>query len=66
MVKPCFILFSRKPRLKGQILGKGKGGDQIELLKEFDATMNAESAMHRPKEKGFFDSVKQFFDDLKG
>lgn len=39
---------------------------QIELLKEFDSTLNAESAMHRPKEKGFFDSVKQFFDDLKG
>lgn len=39
---------------------------QIELLKEFDSTMNAESAKHRPKEKGFFDSVKQFFDDLKG
>ena len=39
---------------------------QIELLKEFEASMGTEGSKHRPKEKGFFDNVKQFFDDLKG
>jgi len=37
---------------------------QMELLKEFEASMDTEKAKYRPKEKGFFDSVKQFFDDL--
>lgn len=39
---------------------------QIELLKELDDSMHEQEHKHRPKEKGFFDSVKQFFDDLKG
>ena len=39
---------------------------QIELLKEFETSMGKETAKYRPKEKGFFDNVKQFFDDLKG
>lgn len=39
---------------------------QKELLQELDASMGSDSARYRPKEKGFFDSVKQFFDDLKG
>nr|WP_136249734.1 molecular chaperone DnaJ [Ningiella ruwaisensis] len=38
---------------------------QKELLEEFEASINGQSAKHRPKEKGFFDGVKQFFDDLK-
>lgn len=39
---------------------------QKELLQEFESSMGTDSARYRPKEKGFFDSVKQFFDDLKG
>lgn len=39
---------------------------QKELLKELDTSMGGEAAKHRPKEKGFFDSVSQFFNDLKG
>lgn len=39
---------------------------QKELLEEFEKSINGQSAKHRPKEKGFFDGVKQFFDDLKG
>ncbi|MGQ8363995.1 molecular chaperone DnaJ [Glaciecola sp. 1036] len=37
---------------------------QRELLEEFEATMKGSSEKHRPKEKGFFDGVKKFFDDL--
>lgn len=41
---------------------------QKELLQEFDDSMGkgAESAKYRPKERGFFDGVKKFFDDLTG
>ncbi|XOV77432.1 MAG: molecular chaperone DnaJ [Aestuariibacter sp.] len=39
---------------------------QKELLQEFETSMGSDSARYRPREKGFFDSVKQFFDDLKG
>jgi molecular chaperone DnaJ len=38
---------------------------QKELLEEFEKTCMGQGAKHRPKEKGFFDGVKQFFDDLK-
>lgn len=38
---------------------------QKELLKELESSMGTETAKYRPKEKGFFDNVKQFFDDLK-
>lgn len=37
---------------------------QKELLKELDESMGGEAAKHRPKEQGFFDGVKKFFDDL--
>ncbi|NMH58839.1 molecular chaperone DnaJ [Alteromonas ponticola] len=39
---------------------------QKELLKEFEESMGSGSdkAKHRPKEQGFFDGVKKFFDDL--
>lgn len=41
---------------------------QKELLQELESSMGEgkEAAKFRPKEKGFFDGVKQFFDDLKG
>ncbi len=41
---------------------------QKELLEELDKSMGSgdESAKYRPKEKGFFDGVKKFFDDLSG
>jgi molecular chaperone DnaJ len=38
---------------------------QKELLEEFEKSCSGQGAKHRPKEKGFFDGVKQFFDDLK-
>lgn len=39
---------------------------QKELLKELDESMGSgkAAAKHRPKEQGFFDGVKKFFDDL--
>lgn len=37
---------------------------QKELLEEFEVSINGQAAKHRPKEKGFFDGVKRFFDDL--
>lgn len=37
---------------------------QKDLLKEFEASISGSAAKHRPKEKGFFDGVKKFFDDL--
>ncbi len=37
---------------------------QKELLREFDSSISSSAAKHRPKEKGFFDGVKKFFDDL--
>jgi len=37
---------------------------QKELLEEFEVSINGQAAKHRPKEKGFFDGVKKFFDDL--
>jgi len=35
---------------------------QKEMLEEFDASLGG--GKHRPKEQGFFDGVKTFFDDL--
>ena len=37
---------------------------QKELLSEFEKSMDGSTAKHRPKEQGFFDGVKKFFDDL--
>jgi molecular chaperone DnaJ len=40
---------------------------QKAILEEFDASMGGDAkqvAKHRPKEQGFFDGVKKFFDDL--
>jgi molecular chaperone DnaJ len=39
---------------------------QKELLQELEASMGSgkQAAKHRPKEQGFFDGVKKFFDDL--
>ncbi len=38
---------------------------QKELLQEFEASMGgADAGRHRPKEHGFFEGVKKFFDDL--
>ncbi|WP_199609203.1 molecular chaperone DnaJ [Flocculibacter collagenilyticus] len=41
---------------------------QKDLLRQLDDTMGVgeEAAKYRPKEKGFFDGVKKFFDDLTG
>lgn len=40
-------------------------GDQADLLRQLETKMGTNSK-HSPKESGFFDSVKSFFDDLKG
>ena len=40
-------------------------GDQADLLRQFEEKMGKSSSKHRPKETGFFDGVKNFFDDLK-
>ncbi len=40
-------------------------GDQADLLRQLEEKMGKNHTKHRPKETGFFDSVKQFFDDLK-
>lgn len=37
---------------------------QKELLQEFGKTIDEGGTRHAPKEKGFFDSVKSFFDNL--
>lgn len=37
---------------------------QKELLEELESSMGTDAAKYRPKEKGFFDNVKKFFDDL--
>lgn len=37
---------------------------QRKLLKEFDAAVNGSSKEHKPKADGFFDGVKNFFNDL--
>lgn len=40
---------------------------QKELLRQFEESMSGKESGHfRPKEKGFFDGVKKFFDDLTG
>ncbi len=41
---------------------------QRDLLRELDESMGTgdEAARYRPKEKGFFDGVRKFFDDLRG
>ncbi|MGB0733050.1 MAG: DnaJ C-terminal domain-containing protein, partial [Pontibacterium sp.] len=38
---------------------------QRELLKEFQVEMDNSNKKHSPKKHGFFDSVKQFFEDMK-
>ena len=40
-------------------------GDQADLLRQLEEKMANSSKKHSPKESGFFDGVKQFFDDLK-
>lgn len=40
-------------------------GDQVDLLRQLESKMSTSSKKHSPKETGFFDSVKKFFDDLK-
>ncbi|REL32286.1 molecular chaperone DnaJ [Thalassotalea euphylliae] len=40
-------------------------GDQVDLLRQLDSKMEASSKKHSPKETGFFDGVRKFFDDLK-
>ncbi len=37
---------------------------QRELLQELEQSMGKDGSKNRPKEKGFFDGVKKFFDDL--
>ncbi|GAB3290768.1 molecular chaperone DnaJ [Pseudidiomarina andamanensis] len=41
---------------------------QRELLRELEESMGTgdEAGKYRPKEKGFFDGVRKFFDDLRG
>ena len=38
--------------------------DQKELLRQFNDSMSGKPSKYRPKEQGFFDGVKKFFDDL--
>lgn len=38
--------------------------DQKELLRQFNESMSGKPSKYRPKEQGFFDGVKKFFDDL--
>lgn len=38
--------------------------EQKDLLLKFDQTVNAGGQRHAPKQKGFLESVKQFFDNL--
>jgi molecular chaperone DnaJ len=38
---------------------------QADLLRELETTMGKKHAHHSPKETGFFEGVKKFFDDLK-
>ena len=40
-------------------------GDQSDLLRQLEEKMGKSSKKHSPKETGFFDGVKKFFDDLK-
>jgi molecular chaperone DnaJ len=40
-------------------------GDQADLLRQLDEKMGKSTIKHSPKETGFFDGVKNFFDDLK-
>jgi molecular chaperone DnaJ len=40
-------------------------GDQADLLRQLEEKMGKSSKKHSPKETGFFDGVKRFFDDLK-
>ncbi|WP_448569171.1 molecular chaperone DnaJ [Thalassotalea ganghwensis] len=40
-------------------------GDQADLLRQLDEKMGKSSKKHSPRETGFFDGVKKFFDDLK-
>jgi molecular chaperone DnaJ len=40
-------------------------GDQADLLRQLEEKMANSSKKHSPKESGFFDGVKKFFDDLK-
>jgi molecular chaperone DnaJ len=41
---------------------------QRDLLRELEESMGTgeEAGKYRPKEKGFFDGVRKFFDDLRG
>ncbi len=40
-------------------------GDQADLLRQLDEKMGKSTIKHSPKETGFFDGVKKFFEDLK-
>ena len=37
---------------------------QKDLLRQFEESMSGKPSKYRPKEQGFFDGVKKFFDDL--
>ena len=39
-------------------------GDQADLLRQLDEKLGKSDKKHSPKETGFFDNVKRFFDDL--
>lgn len=38
--------------------------EQTELLNQFEKSISGQAKKHRPKEDGFFNGVKKFFDDL--
>ena len=40
-------------------------GDQADLLRQLEQKMGSSNTKHSPKETGFFDGVKKFFEDLK-
>ncbi len=40
-------------------------GDQADLLRQLEQKMGINTTKHSPKETGFFDGVKKFFEDLK-
>ena len=39
--------------------------EQKELLKQLQESMEGSGDKHSPRKKGWFDGVKQFFDDMK-
>ena len=62
----CSAAYSKKIEYKtifGSCPSRIAGNLTLKLLKEFDEAVNGSSKEHKPKAQGFFDGVKNFFDD---